>query len=221
MPLVLHERDAGAARVRAKQMSELFAAAGAEVFVAAIVADDEWSVPPSEPLSDDAWERLVAHLEEVDALVGSYGLRLVVHSHWGTLIERDATVQRLLADSHVAWCVDTGHLLIGGTDPGGFVRRHGARIQHVHLKDVDSGIAARVRDGELSLVDATRAGLFRPLGQGDAGIDEVLRALADVGYEGWLVLEQDAALAAEPPAGGGPVHDVARSVEYLTAIGEG
>jgi inosose dehydratase len=217
VPLVLHEPGSGAAVERARQMSELFAAAGAEVFVAAIVADDAWSAPPSEPLAADAWEQLLAHLDEIDTLVGTYGLRLVVHPHVGTLIERDAAVERLLADSDVGWCLDTGHLLIGGTDPAEFVRRHGARIFHVHLKDVDSGLAARVRAGELSLVRATQMGLFRPLGEGDAGIDDVLRALHDEGYERWLVLEQDTAITGEePPAGGGPVLDVARSIEYLT-----
>jgi inosose dehydratase len=217
VPLVLHERDAAPARARARQMSELFAAAGAEIFSVAIVPDDDWSPPPSAPLDDEAWAKVLTHLEEMDALVSSYGLRLVVHPHVGTLIERDDAVQRLLADSDAAWCLDTGHLLIGGTDPVDFVRRHGARIQHVHLKDVDAGLAARVRAGELSLVEATQRGLFRPLGEGDAGIDDVLRALDDAGYERWLVLEQDTAIAGkEPPAGDGPVLDVSRSIEHLT-----
>ena len=38
----------------------------------------------------------------------------------------------------VAWCFDTGHLLIGGVDPARFVRDHGDRIGHVHFKDVDA-----------------------------------------------------------------------------------
>ena len=126
-------------------------------------------------------------------------------------------MRRLLADSDAGWCLDTGHLLIGGTDPVDFVRRHGERIVHVHLKDVDADIVARVRAGELSLVEATQQGLFRPLGQGDARIAEVLRALDDAGYERWLVLEQDTAITGqEPPDGDGPVLDVARSIEYLT-----
>ena len=41
---------------------------------------------------------------------------------------------------------------------------------------------------------ATQAGLFRPLGEGDAGIDEVVRLLERHGYERWLVLEQDIAI---------------------------
>ena len=66
-------------------------------------------------------------------------------------------------------------------------------------------------------MDATQAGLFRPLGQGDAGIAEVLDALDASGYERWLVLEQDAAITGEePPVGSGPMLDVRASIEFLT-----
>jgi inosose dehydratase len=217
VPLVLHEPDLNGARERAHRSAELLAAAGADVFVAAILADDDWGAPFQ--LSDEQWGRLVEHLAEIDALVAGHGLRLAIHPHVGTLIERDDAVQRLLADTTAGWCLDTGHLLIGGTDPVDFVRHNGARIVHVHLKDVDAELAARLRAGELSLVEATQLGLFRPLGQGDARIKEVLRALDQAGYERWLVLEQDTAITGqEPPVGDGPVLDVSRSIEYLTTL---
>jgi inosose dehydratase len=214
VPLVLHEPELNGARRRTVEMANLFATAGADVFVAALLLDDDWAKP--RPLTDAEWERLVEHLAEVDRLVAERGLRLALHPHVGTLIERDEAVQRLVASSDVGWCLDTGHMLIGGTDAVRFVREHGDRIVHVHLKDVDAALAARVRDGELSLVEATQLGLFRPLGEGDARISEVLRALDDVGYERWLVLEQDTAITGpEPPDGDGPVLDVGRSIEYL------
>jgi len=217
VPLVLHEPALNGARERAHRSAELLAAAGADVFVAALVEDDEWSRPHA--LSNDEWDRLIEHLAEIDALVAGHGLTMAIHPHVGTLIERDDAVQRLLADTQAGWCLDTGHLLIGGTDPVDFVRHNGARIVHVHLKDVDAKLAARVRAGELSLVEATQLGLFRPLGQGDARIEEVLRALDQAGYERWLVLEQDTAITGqEPPAGDGPVIDVSQSIEYLTTL---
>jgi inosose dehydratase len=215
VPLVLHEPTLNGSRGRAAQMAQLLAAAGAEVFVAAILADDGWGAP--HPLTDTEWDRVVANLAEIDALVAGHGLRMAVHPHVGTMLEGEDAVERLMAASGAGWCLDTGHLLIGGTDPVDFVRRHGARIAHVHLKDVDAGLGARVRAGDVSFVEATKQGLFRPLGQGDARISDVLRALDAVGYERWLVLEQDTAITGqEPPAGDGPVLDVGRSIEYLT-----
>ncbi len=104
------------------------------------------------------------------------------------------------------WCLDTGHLLIGGFDPVRFATEHADRVGHVHLKDVDASLAERVRRGELTLVAATRLGLFRPLGEGDARVAEVLDRLG--AYDGWLVLEQDVAITA-------PADDVRRSIEFL------
>jgi inosose dehydratase len=67
------------------------------------------------------------------------------------------------------------------------------------------------------LVQATQAGLFRPLGDGDARIDEVVALLDESGYGRWLVLEQDLAITGkEPPAGEGPALDVRRSIEFLS-----
>jgi inosose dehydratase len=185
------------------------------VFVAAVVQDAEWGAPV--PLDAEGFERAGANLHELAELVAAEGLTLVLHPHVGTLVETAADVELALAHTDVPWCFDTGHLLIGGSDPVRFLREHAARVGHVHLKDVDAALAERVRRGELSLVQATQMGLFRPLGAGDARLAEVVGILDDVGYERWLVLEQDLAITGtEPPVGGGPALDVARSIEFLS-----
>jgi inosose dehydratase len=213
VPLVLHERSLDAAE--AERVAGVLAAAGAEVFNAAVVADESWSPPL--PLDDDAWRRVARHLAEVERLVAQYGLTLALHPHVGTQVETAADVERMLALTDTGWCLDTGHLQIGGVDPAAFARRHGNRVVHVHLKDVDDAVAERLRGGELSLAGAVRAGLFRPLGAGDVRIDAVLDGLD--GYERWLVLEQDTALTGEePPVGSGPVTDVRTSIEYLQSL---
>jgi inosose dehydratase len=220
VPLVLHERDLAPTRAAAERSAKVLAGAGAQLFVAAVVADEAWSAP--RPLDDDAWDRLAANLREVERVVAQHGLTLAVHPHAGTQVQNAAEIERLLARSDAGWCLDTGHLVIGGVDPAEFVRRHGDRIVHAHLKDVDERIATRLRDGELSLVEATQAGLFRPLGRGDARIAEVIDVLEASGYEGWLVLEQDTALTGEePPVGSGPVLDVRESIEYLHTLAPG
>jgi len=215
VPVVVHERDLSATREHARRAAAQLAAAGANVFVAAAVQDDAWSSP--RPLDDESFERTGANLREIADLVAAQGLELVLHPHVGTLVETAADVERALAHTDVRWCFDTGHLLIGGVDPASFVREHADRIGHVHLKDVDASLAERVRSGELTLVQATQAGLFQPLGEGDARIDEVVRLLEDAGYERWLVLEQDLAITgSEPPVNGGPALDVRKSIEFLS-----
>jgi inosose dehydratase len=214
VPVVLHEESFETARAAAADAARLLAGAGAEVFVAAVVADLDWS--PRVELTGAQWDRVAAHLEDLERLVEGHGLTLALHPHVGTLVETAADVEAVLDRSDVGWCLDTGHLLIGGVEPARFARELAARIVHVHLKDVDAGLAARLNAGELSLVQATQAGLFRPLGQGDAGIAATLAELDRSGYRRWLVLEQDTAITGpEPPVGRGPILDVRASIEYL------
>jgi hypothetical protein len=88
--------------------------------------------------------------------------------------------------------------------------------EDVHLKDVDGGLAAEVRDGKRSLLSATQDGLFTALGRGDARIAEVLDGLQGHGYHGWLVLEQDTAITGdEPTVAGGPMRDARESIAFL------
>jgi inosose dehydratase len=217
VPLVLHEPAFDGARRTVDEVGGLLAALGAEVMVVTPVMDADWTEPA--PLDAGAWERLIANLAGVDEQVRGLGLTLAFHPHVGALVESAEQVERLVAESDVSWCLDTGHLSIGGTDPVDFVRRHGARIVHVHLKDVDASLSEQVRSGALSLVEATRRGLFRPLGRGDAEIAEVVGSLDRYGYGRWLVLEQDTTLTGEePPVGRGPVLDVRESIEYLAKL---
>jgi inosose dehydratase len=80
-----------------------------------------------------------------------------------------------------------------------------------------------VRRGERPYAAAVGAGLYRPLGEGDARVADLVRLLEEAGYAGWYVLEQDAVLTGEPAPGAGPIADVRTSVGFLhqTAGGAG
>jgi inosose dehydratase len=217
VPLVLHEPSLDQAREVLDEVVPLMTVLDGEVLVAAAVTDVLWS--PPFPLEQADRARIVDNFRELSGLVATNGLQLALHPHAGTLVETAEDIDAVLAQGEVDWCLDTGHLAIGGTDPVEFTAANADRIVHVHLKDVDMELAERVRSGELSLVEATRRGLFRPLGDGDASIDEVVEQLDRHGYERWLVLEQDTTLAGEePPEGRGPVLDVRRSIDYLATL---
>jgi len=217
VPLVLHTRSFEGGRDVLERVAGLLGGLGAEIVTVAPVMDESWSAP--QPLGDDEWRRLAENLERVAEIVAGYGLTMALHPHAETLVETGAQIERALAESDVACCLDTGHLAIGGADPIEFVRRHGDRIVHVHLKDVDRRLAGLVRSHELTLVEATRRGLFMPLGRGDAAVGEVVGLLDRQGYERWLVLEQDMTLTGEePPVGSGPVLDVRESIKYLASL---
>ena len=217
VPVVLHDRAARQATLAgARAAAELFAAAGATMFVTAVVVDPAWS--PRFELSARDWQHLVDMLAQLDELCAEHGLTQALHPHVGTLVETAADVATVLERSTVRWCLDTGHLLIGGYDPAKFAAEAADRVVHVHLKDVSGQVAERVAGGELSIQAGVGERLFRPLGQGDVPIDATVDVLEAAGYDGWYVLEQDTDLGpVTPPAGGGPIDDVRASIEYLRA----
>jgi inosose dehydratase len=217
VPIVLHTPLTNEARSMLEQVASLLEALGAEVLMVAPVMDAGWSSPGS--LDEVEWRRLVENLGCAEEQVTAHGLTMALHPHAGSIIETSAQIERILAGSEVPVCFDSGHLAIGGADPVEFICRHADRIVHVHLKDADAGLAEQVGNGALSLVEATRRGMFRPLGRGDVAIDEVVGLLDRHGYERWLVLEQDTTLTGEePPVGRGPIVDVQASIDYLASL---
>lgn len=169
-------------------------------------------------MDDEDWNTFLANLKRLRDIAGSNGLLTALHPHWGMAIERQQHVERLLESCDVDLCVDTGHLYLAGADPAAITEMAKGRVAHVHLKDVDDALAAKVRAGELGFKQAVIDGMFKPLGDGDVDIAGVIRRLEASGFDGWYVLEQDASLRAEPVEGEGPKADALISFEYLKKV---
>jgi inosose dehydratase len=187
----------------------------AVLVLSAVSGLDGYDTRPT--LDEDGWKRLLDNLDRISAVAAEHNVRAVLHPHVGTMIENGYEVQRVLEGSAISLCLDTGHLLIGGTDPAELTRQSPDRIAHTHLKDVDSTIAAKVRAGRLTYTEAVNRGMYRPLGTGDVDVAAIVNTLRGNGYEGWYTLEQDTILT-EEPRGEGPVHDVRISADYVSAL---
>ena len=108
-------------------------------------------------------------------------------SHHDTLLFDRADYDRIMAltdPALVGWVPDTGHIIRGGQDVAGTMRRHLGRIRYVHLKDVD------------------RSGTWRMLGEGACAIEAVLHEARQApAFNGWLVVEEESEEAGQDPAG--------------------
>ncbi len=214
-PVVLHEPGHDPVP-GIDRLLDSYGASRADVLVlSAATGQDGYDTRPE--LDESGWKTLLGNLDRLTALAAGRGVRAVLHPHVGTMIERGDEVQRVLEGSAISLCLDTGHLLIGGTDPAELTRQAPDRIAHTHFKDVNDQIAAQVRSGRLTYTEAVGRGMYRPLGRGDVDFAAIVSHLRGCGYDGWYVLEQDTILT-EEPRGEGPVADVRHSAAYLREL---
>lgn len=204
--------------------------AGSRPFAVLCEAIDEpdrirWSgrIPahPETHLDDARFRTMMDNLHRAGELAASMGIPAVIHPHAGTYLETDAEIDRMvqaLDVSLVGLCLDTGHFRYGGADPAQRVLDYRAAIRHIHIKDCSQAVLDSVARDDGDLVMALERGVFCPLGTGDARIPDVIANLRTIGYDGWLVVEQDQALRAETTrkmlAAG-----QRRNLEYLAGLG--
>ena len=205
--------DAG--EVAHRDLSRLVAAGG-EVLVVAVDGGgerDAWSGRVAEGAPQwkaAAFEGLAQLLGELVAAAPD-GVRIAFHPHASTWVESPDEVEALasrLPDTGAGLCLDVGHYLVGGGAPVRAIRRYGSLVRHVHLKDVDPGVLARLRSREIvGFSAAVRERIFTELGNGALDLHGVLATLDAVEYGGWLMVEQDSSWLrpAEAAAVGGRV----------------
>lgn len=217
-PVVVHnpaERDATMKYVR--KTIELFKKTGATQLVSSPVYTWNWDTPGT--LTNDETRHMFKVLDEITLMCKDNGISNVLHPHLMTVVETKSDVERVLDGCDVDWCLDSGHLAIGGVDILEFAKAAFDRIGHVHLKDVDLSRAPSVLNRSQSIMEGVQDGLFTVLGKGDVPISELVRFLESHGYQGWYVIEQDMAITGNLPAlGQGPIELVGDSLAYLRSI---
>jgi inosose dehydratase len=215
VPVLLHDPDHDPLPGVDAEL-DAFLAAGAGVLVlAAASGSDGYDSRPE--LDDSDWTRLLGNLDRLAAHAADRGVRACLHPHVGTMVETADDVRRVLEGSGVPLCLDTGHLLVGGSDPVALAAEATDRVAHTHLKDVDRSWARKVQSGETTYTAAVAAGMFRPLGQGDVDIAAIVTTLEAAGYRGWYVMEQDTVLGSDAE-GGRALDDVRAGVDFLRSL---
>lgn len=215
LPVLLHDPGHDPLAEVGRFIDACVACGAGVVVLAAFTGVEGYDDRPA--LDDAGWQVLLTNLDRIAELARTRGVTAALHPHVGTMVESGVETERVLAGSGVGLCVDTGHLLVGGADPVALTGAYPDRVVHVHLKDVDAAMAARVRAGELTFGDAVRDGMFRPLGAGDVDIESMVGTLERSGYRGWYVLEQDVKLHG-PEQRGAPLADVRTSLAYLQRL---
>ncbi len=151
------------------------------------------------PLSDsprlglEDWKVFGARLTQIAEHVEAHGLRFAYHHHLGTVVEGPHELEAFLKHTGeaVGLTIDTGHAALAGVDPVAVIRAYPGRVAHVHCKDVRQPVFDRVSASGASFLDGVLEGMFTVPGDGRIDYREVMRALASIGYAGWIIVEAE------------------------------
>lgn len=228
VPVMLKDPAAHAAGVEAAERTAhlLAGAEGDTPFI--VLADDNGKIPartqnagrilPELGLSQAEWQIFAEGAERVaGAVKKETGLRTVFHHHCAGYVETPDEIETLLKltdPSLLGLCIDTGHYRFGGGDPLALLRQHADRIWHVHFKDCHPEAAAQSRVECWDYFTSVRNGIFCELGKGEVDFPTIKAELEKLGYNGWIVVEQDVL-----PGMGKPKESALRNRSYLTSIG--
>lgn len=158
-------------------------------------------------LTAEGFSALAAHVSKFAAIAAKAGIRSSFHPHAATYIETERETKLLMEQIDpdlVGLCLDVGHWIVGGADPIKAVQDYSGRITHVHVKDVSGEVLARMLSGEIETMNTAveEYKLFVPAGTGLLDLRALFMALDRVGFQGWLMSEQDSAWEPSEAASG-------------------
>ena len=124
-------------------------------------------------------------LTEIGKGANDLGVPVGYHNHMASLGEAPDEVDRIMEASdprYVKLELDIAHYQQGGGDPAWAIRKYRDRLLFLHIKDVEQLDAKDPRG---------RAYRFVELGRGRVDLPAVFKALKEVKFQGWAVIELD------------------------------
>jgi len=149
-------------------------------------------------LNPNGYQRLADHISKYALQAKAAGVRSSFHPHSATFIETPDETRKLMAlldFELVGMCLDVGHWIVGGGDPVQGVIEYGNRVTHVHIKDVDPKVLAKLVAGEYERMHFAVEDdyIFVPAGEGALDLPGIFAELEKINYSGWMMSEQDKA----------------------------
>lgn len=164
-------------------------------------------------MNEQEWVRFTDGLNRLGKVAREKGFKLCFHHHMGTVVQTAEETDRMMAQTdpdYVFLCYDTGHFTFAGEDPLLMLNKYAKRVGHVHLKDMRRSVVERVKPEQWSFLKAVRAGAFTVPGDGCVDFDPIFGKLAEVGYEGWLLVE-----AEQDPAKANPLEYALKARKFI------
>ncbi len=216
---ILEHASAMARHVRGLGCTELYVAAtGMEYVTSSGVTrrDRAGQVTSDDAMTPEQFAQFGKVLGLFANAVHAEGVAACFHPHVGTVLETAAELETLLAHVKTDTLylgLDTGHIAWAGDDPVEVCLQYLPQVRTLHLKDVNRDVRQQGIDAGWSYGQFTAAGVFAELGEGMVDFPVILTALADTGFDGWLIVETDVTMKLTP------LESATISRHYLNTLG--
>lgn len=142
-------------------------------------------------LTKEQWAAYTKNVQRAADRAAQHGLIGTFHPHVDCHVETEEEIERLLADTDVQLCFDTGHHVYGGGEPISFYEKHADRIPYIHLKDCDLSVKRKMEENKWSFAKAVTEDIMVEPGKGSIDFAKLHDAMTKKQYDGWVVVEQD------------------------------
>lgn len=143
--------------------------------------------PKNRKPSTDDFKQLGKVMTEIGKRALDLGVPVGYHNHMNSLGEEPGEVDQIMdaADPrYIKLELDVAHYHQGGGDSAKAIRKYRDRLLFLHIKDVEGPVAAA--PGE-----QPRPYRFVELGRGKVDLPAIFKALKDVKFSGWAIVELD------------------------------
>lgn len=133
---------------------------------------------------DEAYKRSQAEIRKAVPLAEELGVKIAIENVWNQFLLSPLEAARFVDEFNspaVGWHFDIGNVITYGW-PEQWIHILGKRIQKLHIKEY----SRKRRDNE-----GLWKGFQAPLLEGDNNWPAIMKALDDIGYNGWGIAEQD------------------------------
>ena len=178
--------------------------------------DQAGQIETATRLENDEWNQMMKTINDCSEICLDHGIIPTLHAHTGSYIEYEDELNKAANDldaDKVKLCIDTGHCVYAGMDPGAIIRQFNDRVAYVHFKDINPTVYKDVIANSVDFYQAVSDGVFCPLGLGSVDFDDVFTALKEIDFNGWITVEQDI----DPESPHSPMQFAKDSREYIAS----